>query len=95
MHRPDPPRRRRAKTTLTPAAYDQVVRCLNEEGVFPAEGPDYEVCFGSGDKLKVSEVWDTQEHLDAFVQRLLPILAEVGINPGEPETVEVHNIIKG
>jgi len=39
-------------------------------------------------------VWDSQEQLDAFGARLMPILAELGINPGEPEVVEVHNIIK-
>jgi hypothetical protein len=40
-------------------------------------------------------VWDTQEHLEAFGERLKPILAEVGIDPGQPEIVPVHNIIKG
>jgi hypothetical protein len=74
--------------------YDEAVRRLYEEGVFPAEGLDYEICFGSGDNLKVSQVWDTQEQLDAFGARLQPILADMGINPGEPELVEVHNIIR-
>jgi hypothetical protein len=31
---------------------------------------------------------------DAFAARLMPILAEVGIDPGEPEVFEVHNIVK-
>ena len=43
---------------------------------------------------EVSQVWDSQEQLDAFGARLMPILAELGINPGGPEVVEVHNIIK-
>jgi hypothetical protein len=81
--------------SLTAEQYDEVVRRLNETGVFPAEGLDYEVCYGSGDKMRVSQVWDTRENLDAFGERLKPILQEVGINPGEPEIVEVHNIIKG
>ncbi len=83
-----------APPSLTAEQYDNVVRRLNEEGVFPAEGLDYEICFGSGDKHKVSQVWDTKEQMDAFGARLAPILAELGINPGEPEVVEVHNIIK-
>ena len=83
-----------APPSLTAAQYDGAVRRLTEEGVFPAEGLDYEICFGSGDKLKVSQVWDSQEQADAFGARLMPILAELGINPGEPEVVEVHNIIK-
>ncbi|MDP9224774.1 MAG: hypothetical protein M3P18_13175 [Actinomycetota bacterium] len=80
--------------SLTADQYDSAVRRLNEEGVFPADGLDYEICFGSGDKLRVSQVWDSKEQLDAFGARLTPILAELGIDPGEPEVVEVHNIIR-
>jgi len=79
---------------LTAEQYDSVVSRLNEEGVFPAAGLDYEVCFGSGDKMKVSQVWDSKEQMDAFGARLMPILGELGIDPGEPEVVEVHNIIR-
>ncbi len=81
--------------SLTAEQYDEVVRRLNEAGVFPAEGLDYELCFGSEGNLKVSQVWDTKEHMEAFGARLQPILAELGINPGDPEVLEVHNIIKG
>ena len=80
--------------SLTAEQYDDVVRRLNEEGVSPADGLDYELCFGSGDQLKVSLVWDSKEQLDAFGARLMPILAELGLDPGEPEVFEVHNIIK-
>ena len=45
--------------------------------------------------VKVSQVWDTKEHMEAFGQRLMPILKEVDIEPGQPEIVDVHNIIKG
>ena len=80
--------------SLTAEQYDSVVRRLNEEGVFPADGLDYELCFGSGDNLKVSQVWDSREQMEAFGERLRPFLEEFGINPGEPEVLEVHNIIK-
>jgi hypothetical protein len=83
-----------APPSLTAAEYDGVVSKLTADGVLPAEGLDYEICFGSGDSLRVSQVWDSQEQLDAFGAKLGPILAERGINPGEPEVVEVHNIIK-
>ena len=74
-----------APESLTSDQYDHVVRRLNEENVSPADGLDYEVCFGSGDKMKVSLVWDSKEQFDAFAARLMPILAEVGLDPGEPE----------
>jgi hypothetical protein len=83
-----------APPSLTAQQYDEVVRRLTEAGVFPADGLDYELCFGSEGNLKVSQVWDSQEQLDAFAEQLRPILAEVGVNPGEPEVLEVHNMIK-
>jgi hypothetical protein len=83
-----------APPSLTAEQYDQVVRRLTEEGVMPADGLDYEICFGSGDQMKVSLIWDSKEQFDAFGARLMPILAEVGVDPGEPEAFEIHNVIK-
>lgn len=83
-----------APPSLTAAEYDDVVARLTAAGVSPAEGLDYEICHGSGDDFKVSMVWDSQEHFNAFATHLGPILAELGIDPGEPEIGEVHNIIK-
>ena len=45
-----------APESLTSDQYDHVVRRLNEENISPADGLDYEVCIGSGDKMKVSLV---------------------------------------
>ena len=81
--------------SLTAKQYDEVVGRLEKDGVFPAEGLEYEICFGSEGNLKVSQVWDTREHMDAFAAQLMPILSELGINPGAPEVLDVHNTIKG
>jgi hypothetical protein len=83
-----------APPALTAQQYDEVVRRLYEAGVFPADGLDYEICFGSEGQLKVSQVWDTPAQMEAFGQRLMPILVELGIDPGEAEVVPVHNIIR-
>jgi hypothetical protein len=83
-----------APPSLTADQYDRVVRRLDEEGITPADGLDYEVCFGSGDQHKVSLIWDSKEQFEAFANRLMPILGELGVDPGEPEMFEVHNIIK-
>ena len=80
--------------SLTAEQYDTVVGRLTEEGISPAEGLDYELCFGSDGNLKVSLVWDSQAQFEAFAARLMPILEEMGIDPGEPEVLPVHNIIK-
>jgi hypothetical protein len=40
----------------------------------------------------VYDVWDSQEDFDAFGQTLMPILGEMGIDPGQPDVMPVHNI---
>jgi hypothetical protein len=79
---------------LTTQQYDESTRKLEEAGVkWPAEGLDYHVCFGSDGDLKVSEIWDSREQMEAFGEQLMPVLTELGIEfSGEPEIFEVHNI---
>jgi hypothetical protein len=78
----------------TTEQYDETIRRLQETGQFPPEGMEYHVCFLSDGNVRVSEIWDSQEQLDAFGERLMPLLADVGIDPGEPEILEIHNIIR-
>jgi hypothetical protein len=81
---------------LTTELYDESVRKLEEAEVeFPPEGLDYHVCFGSDGNLRVSEIWDSREQLEAFGEHLVPLLTEIGVEfSGEPEVFEVHNAIK-
>jgi hypothetical protein len=82
-------------TSLTSEQYDESLRRLEEGGAFPPDGLDYHVCFGSEGSLRVSEIWDSREQLEAFGERLMPLLTEVGIEfSGEPEIFEVQNIVK-
>jgi hypothetical protein len=82
-------------TSLTSEQYDESIRRLREgEGGFPADGLAYHVCFGSEGNLRVSEIWDSLEQFKAFGERLMPILSEIGIEPGEPEILEIHNIVQ-
>ena len=80
--------------SLTAAQYDESVRKLEDAGEFPPDGMDYHVCFGTDGSLRVSEIWDSQEQLAAFGEKLLPVLSEIGIEPGEPELIQVHNLVK-
>ncbi len=80
---------------MTTQRYDESIRRIKEAGDWPPDGLEYHVAFGSDGNLRVSEIWDTREQLEAFGQRLMPILAAAGIElAGEPEIIEVHNIIK-
>jgi hypothetical protein len=80
--------------SLSAEQYDESVRRLQESGDFPPDGMDYHLCFGTDGSLRVSEVWDSREQLEAFGERLMPVLTDIGIEPGEPEVVDVHNIVK-
>ena len=82
-------------TNLTIARYEDVVRREKDTGKFPPDGRDYHICFGTDGDLHVSEIWDSQEQLQAYGELLMPILTDAGIQfSGEPEVFEVHNIIK-
>jgi len=83
-------------TSMTAEKYDEVVRREEEAGFeFPPAGRDYHVCFGSEGNLRVSEIWDSREQLEAYGELLMPILADIGIEfSGDPEIFEVHNIVK-
>ena len=53
------------------------------------------VAFSGRSGLEVFDVWESQEAFDEFGKTLMPILAEVGIDAGEPVVGQVHNIIVG
>ena len=80
---------------LTSAQYDQTISALKETGDFPPAGLDSHICFGADGSLVVSEVWDSKEQFEAYLPRLMPILAEAKMEfDGEPAFFEVHNLIK-
>lgn len=81
---------------LTVEKYDEAIRKHEEAGIeFPPDGMEFHVCFGSDGDLRVSEVWDSRERQEAYGERLMPLLAEVGIEFSDgPETFEVHNLVR-
>jgi hypothetical protein len=86
----------RLSTTLAPVlSVEPTTLEAYEVGSSGGPGLDYHVCFGSEGSMRVSEIWDSREHLEAFGERMMPILTDAGIEfSGEPEIFEVHNIIK-
>jgi len=84
-----------AKPSMTSEMYDESVRRIQESGDWPPDGMDYHVAFTSGGSFRVSEIWDSREQWEAFGERLMPLLAEVGIElASEPEILPVHNTVK-
>jgi hypothetical protein len=79
--------------SATVAQYDEAIKRLSDSGDFPPDRCEYHVAHFVDGKLRVSEIWNSQEKFAAFGERLMPILAEIGINLGVPEILEVHNTI--
>jgi hypothetical protein len=75
--------------------YDEVMRRLEEAGAGAPAGRLHHACFGAGEKLQVFDIWESQEAFDAFGQTLMPILHEVGLDPGQPMVEPVHNVVPG
>jgi hypothetical protein len=80
---------------VTTEQYDESIRRLKESGDWLPEGLAYHVAFKVNGNLRVSEIWDSREQFDAFGERLMPLLKDIGIElSGEPEMLEIYNIIK-
>jgi hypothetical protein len=80
--------------SVTTEQYDETIQRLEKSGDWLPEGLEFHVAFEAGGKFRVSEIWDSQAQFDAFGKRLMPILEDVGIDPGKPEMLEIHNIIR-
>ena|SRR5258706_9864610 len=80
---------------MTSAKYDQCIERLEQAGAGSPAGRLYHVAFGDENNLRVSDIWDSTESFERFGETLRPILQELGIDSGEPDILEVHNIIEG
>ena len=82
-------------TNLTKEKYDESVELLTEAGAWPPDGLDYHVFFGPEGNMRVSEIWDSQEQLEAFGDVLMPILARQGMEfSRDPEVFEIHDTFR-
>jgi len=79
---------------MTAEQYDAVSSKLQTAGHWPPDGIELHVCFGSGSALRVSEVWQSTEKLEAFGAILMPILEENGIDVQStaPEILDIHSL---
>ena len=78
-------------SNVTKQQYETVRNALTESGDWPADGCELHVSFGDEQDVRVSEVWESREKLEAFGETLRPKLEEAGIQlAGEPEVFEAH-----
>ena len=77
---------------LTLDQFNEVHRRLDAAGASEPKGRIHHSGFGDDGDLMVFEVWETPEDFQAFGAVLMPILAEVGVNPGEPAVMPIHRL---
>jgi hypothetical protein len=75
--------------------YAEVMRRLDAAGAGAPAGRIHHTCYGDRRALRVTDIYDTAQSFEVFGQTLVPILAQLGIDVGQPEVVEVHNIVRG
>jgi hypothetical protein len=73
--------------------YQAVHDALAEVGQAQPEGRSFHAGFQVGDEIQVFDVWESDEAFAAFGDHLMPILAERGIDPGEPRIGEIAQVI--
>ena len=80
-------------SNVTKQQYDSVHAALEQSGDWPPAGCLIHVAFGDEQNVRVSEIWESQEQLQAFGEKLQSKLVAAGIElAGEPEILEVVNL---
>jgi hypothetical protein len=77
---------------LTLEQFNEVHRRLDAAGASSPAGRLHHSCMGDDGDLMVYEVWDSQGNMEAFAAVLMPVLGEVGIDPGTPAFMPVHRL---
>ncbi|MCA1708083.1 MAG: hypothetical protein LC808_34330 [Actinobacteria bacterium] len=72
---------------LTDQQYQQVTHQLQESGAWPPAGLQLHVCFGNEGELRVSEVWESEEQMRAFGEKLMPVVEQAGVQMSAPPEV--------
>jgi hypothetical protein len=76
--------------------YDEIIKKMGfRSGGSGGPGGLFHWVTGTADGIRVTDVWETQEHFEKFAQEKIgPISEEVGI-PGPPDIqfFEVHNYL--
>jgi hypothetical protein len=77
------------------AKYNEAVQRLEAAGASSPKGRSYHVCYGDPNNVQVTDVWDSMEEFQDFGQTLVPIMQAIGADPGQPDVLEVNNIVVG
>jgi hypothetical protein len=82
-------------SSFTKERYDETIKKLEAAGASAPAGRLYHCAMEADGLIQVFDVWESQETFEAFGATLVPIMTELGADPGQPMITPVHNIIKG
>jgi hypothetical protein len=74
--------------------YDDAIKRLEDAGQGRPDGRLHHSAFGPSDNLMIYDVWESQAQFDKFGETLIPILTDLGVDPGAPDVMELHNFIQ-
>jgi hypothetical protein len=77
---------------MTLEQFNEVHRRLSDAGSAEPAGRIHHSCMGTDGDLMVYDIWESQEAFEAFGAVLMPIVAEVGIDVGEPAVMPIHRL---
>jgi hypothetical protein len=79
---------------MTLAQFEEIHRRLDATAGEHSEHRLHHSCIGADGDLMVYDVWDSRESFEAFGAALMPILAELGVDAGAPDVLEVHKLLQ-
>jgi len=79
--------------SMNAGQYQQAVELIAEAGQAAPPGRMYHVCFGTGDKLQVVDVWRSKPEWDDFSRFVEQATKEVGVEVASVNIEQVHDII--
>jgi hypothetical protein len=82
-----------ALTGMSAEKYNECTKRLKKAGAAHPAGRSYHAAFGTSDRLMVFDVWKSQAAFDKFGKTLLPILQQLGVEPGQPSVMQIHKVI--
>jgi hypothetical protein len=82
---------------FTPGHYDNVLKQLEQAGAGfgSVPGRTFHCAMEVDGAIHVFDVWESMEQFQKFGETLLPIMKKVGVDPGQPQVMTVHNVRNG
>jgi hypothetical protein len=81
--------------SFTPRLYDEVIKRLEAAGAGAPAGRLHHIALETDGQIRVLDIWDSADSFHAFGATLVPVLAGLGIDPGEPQVSAVYNSMNG